>query len=80
MAGHSTLDSAALQVLRVKLEDIAEVESVIIDEPSATICLICDPQALESPILTAARRALNSVGLDEETIRLEIVVQINDPS
>jgi hypothetical protein len=75
VAGHSTLDSAALQVLRVKLEDIAEVESVIIDEPADTICLICDPQALESPILTSARKALNSVGLDEEAIRLEIVVR-----
>ena len=75
MAGHSTLDSAALQVLRVKLEEIAEIESVIIDEPTATICLICDPQALESPVLAAARTAFAHVGLDEESINLELVVR-----
>jgi hypothetical protein len=75
VAGHSTLDSAALQVLRVKLEEIPEVESVIIDEPSATICLICDPQALESPVLAAVRTAFAHVGLDEESIKLELVVR-----
>jgi hypothetical protein len=75
VAGHSTLDSAALQVLRVKLEEIPEIETVIIDEPAATICLICDPQALESPILAAARAAFTDVGFDEEIITLEIVVR-----
>ncbi len=75
MAAHSTLDSAALQVLRAKLEEIAEVESVIVDEPAATICLICDPQSLEAPILTAARSALTSTGLEPDAVALEIVVR-----
>ena len=75
MAAHSALDSSALQVLRSKLEDIAEVEVVLIDESAATICLICDPQSMETPILEAARSALAAVGIDEETVTLELVLR-----
>ena len=75
MPSHPALDAAALQVLRVKLEDIPDVESVVVDEAASTICLICDPQALESPINSAARSALAAIGVDEDNVSLEVVVR-----
>lgn len=69
------MDAAALQVLRAKLEAIPDVESVVLDETSAAICLLCDPQALAQPILDAARKAIGSVGLDESTITVNTVVR-----
>lgn len=71
----SALDSAALQVLRAKLEDINDVEGVVIDEGNAAICLICEPQALAQPILVSAHQALSSVGLDENAISVTTVVR-----
>jgi hypothetical protein len=71
----SALDSAALQVLRAKLEDITDVEGVVVDEANAAICLICEPQAMAQPILAAAHKAISSVGLDENTISVNTVVR-----
>jgi len=80
VAAHSALDSSALQVLRAKLEDIAEVESVLIDEVAATICLICDPQSMETPIRAATSKALEAVGIDEDAVTLELVVRTSGVS
>ena len=71
----STLDSAALQVLRAKLEAIPDVESVIVDETNGAICLVCDPSAMAQPILGAAQKAILSVGLDDTAISLNTVVR-----
>lgn len=69
------MDVAALQVLRAKLEAIPDVESAVLDETTAAICLVCDPQAVAQPILEAARQAIVSVGLDESTITVNTVVR-----
>jgi hypothetical protein len=74
------VDSATLQALRPRLEQIPEVESVIIDEPAGKICLICDPQSLETPILAAARSELRSAGADEDSVSIEIVVRTSGVS
>jgi hypothetical protein len=71
----SAMDAAALQVLRAKLEGIPDVESVVLDETTAAICLLCDPQAVAQPILDAARQAISSVGLDESSITVNTVVR-----
>lgn len=71
----SGLDSAALQVLRAKLEAIAEVESVVIDEHTGAIHLVCEPQAAADPILRAGREAMGSVGVNEDSVILETVVR-----
>jgi hypothetical protein len=71
----SGLDTAALQVLRAKLEAIPDVSSVVIDETVGTILLVCEPQAAPQPILNAANAAAAAVGLDENTARIETVVR-----
>ena len=58
MPALSGLDSAAIQVLRAKLEAIPEVEAVLIDEPSGVIHLVCEPQAAAPPILRAAAEGM----------------------
>lgn len=71
----SGLDSAALQVLRAKLEAIPEVESVLIDEPSGAIHLVCEPQAAAQPALRAAAAAMSSVGVTEDSVVIETVIR-----
>jgi hypothetical protein len=71
----SGLDSAALQLLRAKLESIPDVESVLIDETLSSIHLLCEPQAPIGPIQRVASEALSSLALNEESVAMELVTR-----
>jgi hypothetical protein len=75
VATFSGLDSAAIQVLRAKLEAIPEVESVIIDEAQGVIHLLCEPQTANSSVLKTAAEVVSSLGLSEDTVSVETVVR-----
>jgi hypothetical protein len=71
----SGLDSAAIQLLRAKLESIPDVESVVIDESQGVIHLLCEPQAAFVPIQRLANEALASLALNEANVPLELVTR-----
>ncbi|MGH7471784.1 MAG: hypothetical protein ACRENP_27860 [Longimicrobiales bacterium] len=71
----SGLDSAAIQLLRAKLEAIPDVESVVIDETHGVIHLLCEPQAPVMPIQRIAHDALGTLSLHEGSVSLELVMR-----
>jgi hypothetical protein len=71
----SGLNSAAIQLLRAKLEAIHDVESVVMDDSLGVIHLLCEPQAAGDIILRKASEALHGLGLDQENVTLEAVIR-----
>lgn len=67
------------QALRTRLDAIAGVESVLIDDTLSTICLICDPQPPTGPIVDAARQVVNEFGLEgadlQAVVRADSVIR-----
>jgi hypothetical protein len=71
------LNSAAIQLLRAKLEAIPDVESVLIDDSLGVIHLLCEPHALGDAILRTALEAIQYVGLAEANVTVEAVTRMS---
>ncbi len=75
VATFSGLDTAAIQLLRAKLEAIPEVESVVMDDAQGIIHLLCEPQTATDPVLKTASEAVTSLGLSHDTVTIETVAR-----
>ncbi|HEX7050494.1 MAG TPA: hypothetical protein VF188_09860 [Longimicrobiales bacterium] len=75
MAGLSTLDASACDLLRSQLEALDSIACAVVDEGEEAIWLICEPDAEREPIEVAVRRVLTECDLDPDAVPIRIAVR-----
>lgn len=67
----------SLQQIRPRLEAIAGVQHVAIDDAQPSVVLVCVPDASSEDVTTAAREALSAGGFDADEIQLHVTVRLS---
>lgn len=75
MAEAGSLTASVSEQLRIALESLDGVSGVAIDEASASIFLICEPDAEAEPLEPRIRDILLATGVEPSTVTLEFVIR-----
>lgn len=76
MAIISASDADTVQVLRAKLEALAGVERVVIDEVTSTVLMHCGPDCTAASLRPQIDSILSAVGVDAQAVKVHLLTDI----
>lgn len=72
----TALDASTAQVLRAKLEALAGVERVAVDEAAASVLIHCEPDCSPSSLRPEVDKAIASAGLEYDALSINLVTDL----
>jgi hypothetical protein len=73
----SALDASTAQVLRAKIEALAGVERVAVDEAAMRILIHCDPECSPASLRPDVDKALAAAGLEPEAATITLLTDLS---